>query len=163
MPVGSGWSLTVIIQPDIEADASQNSSGHQSIGRIANSHNTTTRDTTSNCGNTTTINSNNITARDTTSNCGNTTTTNSNNTTTNNSRTYKESNHNELLHTKINGHVRIGSPTCSVLRRGNTWADTQRLCLENTTIYNTPQPSPAVNTQTREDLEKFGRLEGAVT
>jgi len=144
MPVGSGWSLTVIIQPDIEADASQNSSGHQSIGRIANSYNTTTRDTTSNCGNTTTINSHNITARDTTSNCGNTTTTNSNNTITDNSRSYKESNHNEFL----NGPVGIGSPTSSVLRRGNTWADTQRLCLGNTMIYYTPQPSPAVSTQT---------------
>jgi len=78
MPVGSGWSLTVITQLDIEAGASQNS---QSIGRIANSYNTT--------------------ARNNTSNCGNTTTTNSNNTTTDSSRAYKESNHNEfLLHTK---------------------------------------------------------------
>jgi len=106
MPVGSGWSLTVITQLDIEADTSQNSSGRQSIGRIANSYNTS--------------------ARDTTSNCGNTTTTNSNNTTTDNSRAYKESNHNEFLNTKVNGPVGIGSPACSVLRRGNTLADTQR-------------------------------------
>ena len=103
MPMGSGWSLTVITQLDIEAGDSQNSSDRQSI---ANSYNTT--------------------ARDTTSNCGNTTTTNSNNTTTDNSRAYKESNHNEFLNTKVNGPVGIGSPACSVLRRGNTLADTQR-------------------------------------
>ena len=85
MPMGSGWSLTVITQLDIEAGASQNSSGRQSTGRIANSYNTT--------------------AQDTTSNCGNTTTTNSNNTTTDSSRAYKESNHNEfLLHTKGRTH-----------------------------------------------------------
>jgi len=93
MPVGSGWSLTVITQLDIEAGASQNSSGRQSIGRIANSYNATT------------------------SNYRNTTTTNSNNTTTDNFRAYKESNHNELLHTEVNGPVRFGSLTCSVLRR----------------------------------------------
>ena len=135
MPVGSGWSLTVITQLDIEAGASQNSSGRQSIGQIANSYNTT--------------------ARDTTSNCGNTTTTNCNNTTTDNSRAYK--NHNEL---KVIGPVENCSPACSVLRRrGNTLADTGRFCLGN---YYTVQPSPAVNTQTREDLEMFGRLEKAV-
>ena len=92
MPMGSGWSLTVITQLDIEAGASQNASGRQNI---ANSYNTTARDITDNCGNTT---------------------------------TYKDSNHYELLHTKVNGPVGIGSPTCSVLRRGNTWADAQRLC-----------------------------------
>ena len=135
MPVGSGWSLTVITQVDIEAGASQNSSG-----RIANSYNTT--------------------ARDTTSNCGNTTTTNSNNTTTDTSRAYKKLNHNEL---KVIGPVGNCSPVCSVLRRGNYLADTQRFCLGNTTNYYMPQPRPTVNTQTREDLEKFGRLEEAVT
>ena len=130
----------MITQLDIEAGTSQNSSSRQSIGRIANSYNTT--------------------ARDTTSNCGNTTTTNSNNTTTDNSRAYKESNHNEL---KVIGPVGNGSPACSVLRRSNNLADTQRFCLGNTTNYYTAQHSPAVNTQTREDLEKFGRLEEAVT
>ena len=93
-------AANVLTQLDIEADASQNSSGHESIGRIANSYNTT--------------------ARDTTSNCGNATTTNSNNTTTDNSRAYNDSNHNELLHTNVNGPVGIGSPACSVLRRCNT-------------------------------------------
>jgi len=117
------------------AGASQNASG--SIGRIANSYNT---------------------ARDTRSASWNTTTANSNNTTTDNSRVYEGSNHNELLHTKV-----IGSPACAMLRRGNTLADTQRLCLgNNTTIHYTAQPSP-VNAQTREDLEKFGRLEETVT
>ena len=92
----------VITQLDIEAGASQNSSGRQSI-----------------------VNSYNITAQDTKSNCGNTTATNSN-TTTDNSRAYKESNHNELLHTKVNGPVGNCSPACSVLRRGNTLADIKR-------------------------------------
>ena len=91
----------VITQLDIEAGVSQNSSDRQSIGRIANSYNTIARDTTSNCGN---------------------------NTTTDNSRAYKGSNHNEFLHTKVNGPVGFGSPICSVLRWGNTWTDTQRLC-----------------------------------
>ena len=97
--MGSGWSLTVITQLDIEAGDSQNSSGRQSTGRIANSYN--------------------ITARDTTSNCGNTTTTNSNNTTTDSSRAYKHSTHNDLLHANVNGPVAIGLPACSALRRGN--------------------------------------------
>jgi len=64
MPVGSGWSLTVITQLDNEAGASQSSSGRQSTSRIENSYNTNTRDTTSNCGNTTTINSNNNTYKE---------------------------------------------------------------------------------------------------
>ena len=123
------------------AGASQNASG--SIGRIANSYNS---------------------ARDTRSDSRNTTNTTTNNTTTDNSRAYNDSNHNELLHTKVNGPVGIGSPACAVLRRGNIFADTQRFCLgNNTNIYYTALPSPAVNTQTREDLEKFGRLEEAVT
>jgi len=69
-----------------------------------------------------------------------------------NPHTYKDSKHNEVKDSKFEGPVGFGSKTCSVLRRGNTLADTYRLCSGNTTIY---------YTQAREALQMFGRLEEA--